>query len=161
MLKKVLLCLAIATSGAMAQAHEDAPEGKVRAGSLICEVGPSIGLVLFSTPRKVTCTYSRAGGLDEVYKGTMKNIGINAGITAGSVIEWLVFVATDSRGENNLMSGTYAGKELNGSIGLGGGVNFLVGGFNKSVSLQPWSIQQQVGVNFNWSLVKMKLHKVR
>ena len=45
------------------------------------------------------------------------------------------------------MRGYYAGVGADASVGIGLGVNALVGGFNKSIMLQPVSAQGQSGLN--------------
>lgn len=160
MLKKVLLCLAVATSGALANAKDSG--ARIEVGTLLCDVGGSIGFVVKATDRSVNCKFLRNGGPTEYYKGKIENLGLSVGFTFGSAMEWLVFVGTDKRGDDNLLSGRYYGGELNASVIVGGGVNGVGSGFqNDSVTLQPVSIQQQLGANFNWAGIKMTLHKVR
>ena len=45
------------------------------------------------------------------------------------------------------LAGQYGGVSADVSAGIGGGANALVGGFNKSVVLQPFSVQGQTGIN--------------
>ena len=45
------------------------------------------------------------------------------------------------------MSGSYIGAGGEATIGAGVGANALIGGSNRSVALQPLSIQGQQGVN--------------
>lgn len=46
------------------------------------------------------------------------------------------------------------------SAGLGVGANLLVGGTRKSVSLQPLSVEGQVGVNLALGVARMKLKPI-
>lgn len=46
------------------------------------------------------------------------------------------------------------------SAGLGVGANLLVGGTRKSVSLQPLSVEGQVGVNLALGAARMKLKPI-
>ncbi len=48
------------------------------------------------------------------------------------------------------LAGDYGGAHGSVALGIEAGVNVLIGGSNKSIALQPWSIQGQVGLN--WSL---------
>ncbi len=155
MLKKLALVAALAVPGAMA--HADS----VQIGTLLCDVGPSIGFLVTSTPRRVDCEFRREGALSEYYTGSMKNLGLNLGGTSAARIVWLVFAGVDGSGRNGLLGGTYVGAEGNASVVVGGGVNALAGGFRNSISLQPFSVQGQVGLNVNVSAVKMKLRKVQ
>jgi len=40
-----------------------------------------------------------------------------------------------------------AGVQASASVGVGAGANVLVGGFDKSITLQPLSVEGQEGVN--------------
>ena len=43
-------------------------------------------------------------------------------------------------------------------MGVGAGVNLLVGGSNKSFTLQPLSVQTQTGLNLALGVTEFKLH---
>ncbi|HFC04554.1 MAG TPA: DUF992 domain-containing protein, partial [Rhizobiales bacterium] len=53
--------------------------------------------------------------------------------------------------------GTYVGASADASVVVGGGANVLVGGFNKSVTLQPVSLQVQTGVNVAAGVTTLEL----
>ena len=44
------------------------------------------------------------------------------------------------------------------SVGVGGGANVLVGGFNKTIALQPLSVQGQTGVNLAVGIAGLSLN---
>ena len=52
---------------------------------------------------------------------------------------------------------TYLGVNAEASIVTGGGANLLVGGFERSFTLQPLSVQAQTGVNLAVAVTSMKL----
>jgi hypothetical protein len=55
------------------------------------------------------------------------------------------------------LAGTYAGASGDVSLGLGVGANALVGGSNRTVSLQPLSVEGQVGVNLALGVAGLRL----
>ena len=59
------------------------------------------------------------------------------------------------------LSGNYAGAQGSASIGVGAGGNVLVGGSANSISLQPLSLQGQVGLNVAAGLESLELRPGR
>ena len=59
---------------------------------------------------------------------------------------WAVLAPTDGwlRGA---LAGEYVGASGSASVGLGVGAQVLVGGSNRSIALQPLSVEGQTGVN--------------
>jgi hypothetical protein len=148
----VLGALAIAwVSPAVAQA----PQG-TSAGVLSCKLAPSIGLI-FGSQQRMACRFAPNGPYPpEAYLGVMNSIGLDIGITAGGAMAWGVITpnAGPMRGK---LAGKYVG--ASGSIGLGVGVgaNVLVGGSNRSISLQPLSVEGTVGINLSLGVSGLSL----
>ena len=59
--------------------------------------------------------------------------------------------APDSPGENDVrpgsLQGDYAGATASATVGAGVGANVLVGGLDRSITLQPVSIEGSTGLN--------------
>jgi hypothetical protein len=55
------------------------------------------------------------------------------------------------------LAGQYTGVTGSAALGYGGGANLLVGGSNRSFTLQPLSFQTQGGVNVEAGLETMTL----
>jgi hypothetical protein len=128
-----------ATSSAQAQRRVDA-------GVLLCNMGPSIGALVASRQR-IECRYtSRTGNRVEHYSGAITRFGFDLGAVVGGVMSWGVRARTRSLGRGAL-AGNYVGISGEASLGLGAGVNVLVGGSRRSVMLQPVSVVGQVGIN--------------
>ena len=85
------------------------------------------------------------GEPDEAYTGTMTTIGLDIGVTTGGMIVWAVFAGTNRYA--GMLAGTYVGATAEVSIAAGLGANVLVGGSNRTVALQPLSVQGQIGLN--------------
>jgi hypothetical protein len=59
------------------------------------------------------------------------------------------------------LSGTYAGASAEATVGAGLGANVLVGGSNRSVALQPVSVQGQAGLNVAAGVTQLELRAAR
>jgi hypothetical protein len=57
-----------------------------------------------------------------------------------------------------MLTGTYVGATAEISLAAGLGANVLVGGSNRSVALQPLSVQGQVGLNIAAGIGTLELH---
>jgi hypothetical protein len=133
----------------------DAQQDRVQAGSLECSLSSSIGLVVGSQ-RNIACNYKPDGGPPEAYVGTLTRVGLDVGITGGGAIIWAVFSGTNRYA--GMLSGTYVGASAEATIAAGLGANVLVGGSNRSVALQPLSVQGQVGLNIAAGVSSLELH---
>jgi hypothetical protein len=133
----------------------DAQRDRVQVGSLECSLSSSIGLIVGSQ-RNIACNFKPDGGPPEAYAGTMTRIGLDVGVTGGGAIVWAVFAGTNRYA--GMLSGTYVGASAEASIAAGLGANVLVGGSNRSVALQPLSVQGQVGLNIAAGVGSLELH---
>ena len=116
------------------------------AGTLTCKGGPNVGLIVGST-QKLDCSFNPAGkGRVREYKGTITKVGLDIGYKSGSVIVWTVLGSSD-KVPSKILIGDYVGVSAEASVALGAGANALVGGSDKSVILQPLSVQSQTGLN--------------
>jgi hypothetical protein len=119
---------------------------QTKVGLLTCYTSERIGLIVGST-QKLTCTFTPdSGPAPEHYLGTINRIGPDIGATAGGIMSWAVLAPTDGwlRGA---LAGEYVGASGNVAVVVGGGANVLVGGSNRSIALQPLSVEGQVGIN--------------
>src|SRR6202171_6179995 len=119
---------------------------QTKVGLLTCYTSERIGLLVGST-QKLSCTFTPdAGPAPEHYLGTINRIGPDIGATAGGIMSWAVLAPTDGwlRGA---LAGEYVGASGNVAVIVGGGANVLVGGSNRSIALQPLSVEGQVGIN--------------
>lgn len=118
---------------------------QTRAGVLTCGVSAGIGLVLGSQ-KDVSCAFAPEGlGRREDYDGTITKFGLDVGIVGGGVMIWTVFTGTVAG--PGFLAGDYAGVSGEASVGAGLGANVLVGGSSRTVTLQPVSVQGQIGLN--------------
>jgi hypothetical protein len=148
MTRKLSLAMAAAVVavGALALSTQaPAQPAGVKAGILTCNVSSGWGFV-FGSSRSLRCTYSPKPGVAEHYAGRVQKFGVDIGYVSSAVIVWGVIAPTSDLSPGAL-SGDYVGATASASVGVGVGANVLVGGFNKSVTLQPVSIEGNQGLN--------------
>ena len=126
----------------------------IQAGTLACNVGGGPGLIIWSS-RPLNCTYSGPGG-PEHYVGNIAKLGGDIGYLAGGQMVWEVVASTAYPGPGSL-AGSYGGVTASAAIGVGAGANALVGGSNRSFSLQPVSLEGQTGLDFSGGLATINL----
>jgi hypothetical protein len=132
-----------------------AQEGRLRLGSLECSISSSIGMIIGSQ-RNVNCLFKVEGGPPEAYVGVMTRVGLDIGITNGGAIIWTVFAGSNRY--VGMLTGTYVGASAEATVAAGLGANALIGGSNRTVALQPLSIQGQTGLNVAAGISSLELH---
>jgi hypothetical protein len=144
-MKKFLMFAALAGGLALAsQASADDHAQGVRVGTLSCHEASGWGFVFGST-HDVRCTFTN-GDRVEHYRGSISKFGIDVGYQQSGVILWEVFAPNDRPG-HGVLDGHYGGVTAGASLGVGLDANALVGGSDRSIALQPVSIQGMTGVN--------------
>ena len=127
----------------------------VQVGALTCNLSGSIGLIV--TSRKVlACSFRNSRGNIELYDGVITRYGLDVGATTGGQMVWSVF-APSGRVQRFALAGGYAGASGEATIGAGLGANVLVGGSDRSVALQPVSLQGQSGFNVALGVASLEL----
>jgi hypothetical protein len=140
--------LMVVTSTAFAQAP-------VAAGTLTCDVSAGFGVIIGSR-RSVNCTFAPTQpGPVEYYTGTITKVGVDIGATTRGVLVWLVYAPTSRPA--GALQGTYGGATAEATFAVGLGANVLVGGSNRTVALQPVSVQGQVGLNVAAGIAELDL----
>ena len=143
----------LAVTGSSAAAQD-----RVQAGTLVCNTSKELGVIVGSQ-EALNCIFTPSvPGPIQAYSGTITKLGLNLGATTRGVIVWLVYAPTSLRtGE---LAGNYAGATAEATIGVGLGANVLVGGSNRTVALQPVSVQGQVGLNLAVGFAELQLRFV-
>src|SRR5271165_1327335 len=128
----------------------------VKTGYLTCHEASGWGFV-FGSSRELKCSYSANGGRVEYYSGSISKFGADIGYLKSSVILWAV-AATTKDLKPGALAGHYGGVTASVSLGVGAGANVLVGGFEKSIALQPVSVEGQNGLNVAAGIAGMSLN---
>jgi hypothetical protein len=142
----LLSVLAVATPA-------DAKKG-TNVGVLECTIDGGVGLIVGSQ-RDVSCVFKPTQGDRQSYRGKITKIGLDIGITGKAYVVWAVFAPGSLK--KGALAGDYGGASGEASVGVGLGANVLVGGSNKSIALQPLSVQGQTGVNLAVGAAGLKL----
>lgn len=114
-----------------------------------------VGLVVGSR-QNLRCVFRSNTGRQYTYSGTIGRLGLDVGVTGGGRLFWAVFAPTAHVGKGTLR-GNYVGASGSASFGLGLGANVLIGGSNRTISLQPLSVEGQVGVNLAVGVARLSL----
>lgn len=153
--------MAIATAlmlGTAAVPNVQAGEAGVKVGMLSCKVEPGWSYVVGST-KALNCSYSPSKGKTERYTGQIQKVGLDLGYSDGATMVWAVIAPTSDVGKDAL-EGDYAGAQASAAVGVGAGVNVLIGGFDKSITLQPVSVEGGTGVNLAVGVAGLRLDHI-
>lgn len=127
-----------------APAHAQDGSG-VRVGVLTCNEASGWGFIVGST-HDVHCTFEHDGRVVARYKGQIDKFGVDVGYQSGGVLVWGVIAPTNGPPPGSL-NGKYVGATAGATVGVGATANVLVGGLDRSISLQPLSVEGQKGLN--------------
>ena len=128
-------------------------------GVLNCDISMGIGLIIGSQ-RQVNCEFTPDDRRPrEIYIGSITKFGLDLGVTAGGQMTWAVHSETTRRA--GVLEGAYVGASAEATLGVGLGANVLVGGSNRTVALQPLSIQGQAGLNIAAGVAELRLQLAR
>jgi hypothetical protein len=140
-------------------AKAQTPATWTQVGMLSCKLNPSIGFVIFGH-QSMECRFNPNPPLPpQAYEGALNTVGIDLGITAGGVLGWAVLAPTAGPPPGAL-AGEYVGATGDVGMGLGAGVNVLIGGSGRSFALQPVSLEGSVAVNVTVGLSGLQLRAV-
>ncbi|MGE0340261.1 MAG: DUF992 domain-containing protein [Xanthobacteraceae bacterium] len=150
-----LSLFAITAAPATAQPNE-----RVQAGVLNCDVSGGLGLIIGSQ-KEVTCQFLPADNNSprEVYVGVINKFGLDIGATTQGQMVWNVFAPTSL--PVAALAGDYFGAGAEATFAIGLGANVLLGGNNRTVALQPISVQEQTGLNIAGGVTELRLRPVR
>jgi hypothetical protein len=126
-------------------------------GSLMCKVNPNVGFIFVGhQPMECSFTPTLAAAPPQYYDGAINTVGLDLGVSAGSLLGWGVFAPTTGLSSGDL-SGEYVGVTGDVGLGIGGGANVLLGGSARTFALQPLSLQGSIAVNVVLGVSSLKL----
>ena len=157
--RSILGAVAAAGLALVASAPAQAQDGSgVRVGVLTCNVASGFGLI-FGSSKEVNCVFARDGRDVAHYQGHIDKFGVDIGYTAGGVMVWGVIAPTQGIPPGSL-DGHYGGVTASATAGVGVGANLLVGGSDRSISLQPLSVEGNTGLNVAGGIGALSLHYI-
>jgi hypothetical protein len=155
---KLAKLAAVAAMPAMIAASAAAEE-RTQVGELRCDVSGGVGLIVGSQ-QTLNCTFLPAvPGPAEHYIGTLTKLGVDIGVSTGGVMVWTVVAPTDRRA--GALAGSYGGATAEATLGAGGGANVLLGGSNRTIQLQPLSLESGTGLNLAAGVAGIDLRWVK
>jgi hypothetical protein len=151
--------LAVAAAIAFAAPSMAQTPERTKAGTLTCDISAGIGLIITSK-KNLACMFTPAQpGPREVYTGSIGKFGLDLGATAGGEMVWAVYAPSNKR--FGALAGHYSGASVEATVGAGHGANALVGGSDRTVNMQPLSLQGQAGLNVATGVTELDLRPAR
>jgi hypothetical protein len=141
-MKRILLCAAVASG--LGLTIPAAAQADVRVGTLTCNEHGGWGYVVGGS-HSMRCTFSGDGRVEH-YRGNIGKYGVNIGYQSSGTLVWAVFAPSNDV-RRGALRGHYAGVTGGAAVGVGAAGNALVGGFERSIMLQPVSVEGMTGLN--------------
>ena len=129
----------------------------VKLGVLTCHIEGGVGYIIGSS-KGAECVFKQSGGDVEHYSGRFGKLGVDIGVTGDTTIAWAVFAPGKVKG--GALAGSYNGVTAEATVIGGLGANVLIGGFRKTINLQPVSVQAQTGLNVAAGIGSLHLDSV-
>jgi len=129
-----------------------------KVGTLTRDISGGVGMIVTSK-KTMTCNFAPSKGAKEVYVGSISKFGLDLGSTTQGRMVWAVFAPTSRKA--GALAGAYTGASAEATVGAGLGANVLVGGSNRTISLQPVSVQGQSGLNLAVGVSGLELRAAR
>jgi hypothetical protein len=140
MLRPLFLAAALLTCVQL-PAAEAQPKTWTQVGMLTCRLNPASFRHFRPSIDGMQVRFKPAHCRPQRYEGALNTVGIDLGVTAGGVMGWAVLSPTAGPPPGAL-AGEYVGASADVGLGLGAGVNVLVGGSGRSFALQPVSVRR-------------------
>lgn len=153
-----LKCLVLAVSLCLLAVPSQAAavNPKIEIGKLSCQVEGEHSFLVGSSA-ELSCSFAPAdGGATEPYHGKIRDYGLDIGKTSNAELVWGV-LAPSANHKPGLLTGTYGGVTAGVSLGAGLKANALLGGLDRSIALNPFSLESQTGTNLTLGVSKLTL----
>ena len=130
----------LTAAGLVIAASANAAPAGVKVGTLTCNVAGGMGFCVRFHQGLGTAPISPPGRPPNIMTAPFPNSVSISATPAGGVLVWGVFApASDVRA--GAIQGEYAGASAQATVGVGLGANVLIGGLDKSIALQPVSVE--------------------
>lgn len=113
--------------------------GGVDVGVLTCKLTGVKNDIIYSK-EEFACEFKPTKGDVQTYIGQIKSIGVDLSVTKDMTLVWGVLAPSGDVDVAESLKGDYFGGEASVALVAGGGANVLVGGGDKSFTLQPISV---------------------
>jgi Protein of unknown function (DUF992) len=151
------------TAAFSAPAMAQAQQPWTQVGMLSCKVKPNVGFIIFGH-QPMDCQFKPSAtapdsGVPQAYEGAINTVGLDIGVSVGSVLGWAV-LAPSKGVPAGALAGEYVGASGDIGIGVGGGANVLLGGSGRTFALQALSLEGSAAVNVVLGVSALKLRAV-
>jgi Protein of unknown function (DUF992) len=150
-MKKIILAV-----GFLAIAAPALADANVRLGTLTCRLTGVENDIVY-TDQKFACSFEPSSGKVESYIGQIKEVGLDLSVTKDYTMTWYVVTAATNTYKPGDMAGTYVGASADVAAGSGYGADYLVGGFNNQLALQPWAGGEESGTGVSVGIESFEL----
>jgi hypothetical protein len=154
-MKTLSVFQAAAVTALIAAAFPASAQDQPKVGTLRCEVSGGLGMII-SSSKEMECVFRSAHGHAERYYGTIRKFGLDIGPTTRGVLAWDVLAPTVGP-RRGALAGDYTGVAASATVGAGLGANALVGGSDRSFTLQRLSVQAENGLNLSAGVASLTL----
>jgi len=160
-MRVVLLIITLTLTGLTPFAARAQTPGQnwTQSGMLRCKLNPSIGFIIFGH-QSMECRFVPSlPGPPQIYDGALNTVGIDIGVIGTGGLAWAVLAPT-SGVSTGALAGEYVGASGDVALGAGIGANVLIGGSQRSIALQPLSVEGSVAMNVTLGLSALQLRYV-
>ena len=157
----IQICKTVAAAcvAAVSLAVSASADSAVKLGELNCQV-VNYDDGLLKTEITLDCSYVDANGNNAgTYKGKIGRTGLDIGNIKTEKFTWIV--STLGNPADAKIAGTYIGATGGASAGAGAAANYLTGGFEGKISLQPYSVESKSGFGISLAGQKLLLEEVQ
>ena len=158
-LRQLFLPAMFAFAGLTMAPADAQPPTWAQAGMLRCKLNPSIGFVIFGH-QSMECSFQPVSGPVQGYEGAINTVGLDLGVSEGGRFAWAVFGPATGM-PYGALAGEYVGASGDVGVGVGAGANVLVGGSNRSIALQPVSLEGSIALDVVAGLSQLQLRPAR
>ncbi|SJM34347.1 DUF992 domain-containing protein [Mesorhizobium delmotii] len=139
-----------------------AQKANTAVGLLDCVVEAGTRFIIGSK-KALSCTFTSANPkvAPETYIGVIRKLGLDVGPTPRAVLRWRVLAPTGNVYAPGVLAGDYSGVGAEATAVVGAGANLLVGGSNRTYTLQPLSVQVQTGLNVAAGVTSFQLRAAK
>jgi hypothetical protein len=128
---------------------------RIELGRLNCSVVEETKNII-SEKLHLNCTFTKSdGSMGPSFVGEIDRKGLTIGSDLPKSLAWIVATVGDPKTAS--LAGTYLGAEAGAALAEGGGVDWLAGGFNKEISLQPYALEGETGIGISIGVQKLTL----
>lgn len=147
--------LAAGAAGILAAPASAGAPSRTEVGVLTCKGADSVSFIVGSH-RALDCTFKSRTGRVSSYQGLIRRWGVDIGVTGSNMLVWTVFAPTRAVAPADL-DGRYVGVSGSVAVVVGGAANVLLGGSDRTIALQPLSLEGQTGVNLALGVGSLEL----